>query len=55
MNKKQIKYITLCYGVDGLGKVQHLIRMKNGKGLLRTTPQMRRMGLIKMRGGRTHA
>lgn len=53
MNKKNIKKIHLCYG-NCDGKMLHLVRMKDGQGLIKTTAEMRRLGLIRMKSKRNN-
>lgn len=43
----QIKSINWNYGRNPRGQVIHLIRLKNGQGLLRTTPEMLSLGLLR--------
>jgi len=43
---KNIKYISWNYGKKSDGQYMHLIRLTNGLGLLRTTEECIKLGLI---------
>jgi len=42
-----IKYVSWYYGRLSNGEAVHLIRLKNGQGILWTTKQCRAKGLVK--------
>lgn len=53
MNKKDIKEVHLCHHSDKEGKMVHVVRMKDGTEVEKSTPEMRTLGLLKVRGGRS--
>lgn len=51
INRKDIKEVKLCHRSDADGKMIHLVTMNDGSVIEKFTPEMRKLGLLKVRGG----